>query len=98
MLEKYSYAIPATIPAGTYEKQANTEDVNTLAYMTCLFCGADADEDMIYDFVKAMVETLPDYQDTNVATRQISLETIATPFIPLNAGAERAYKDAGVIK
>ena len=53
---------------------------------------------MIYDFVKAMVETLPQYQDTNVATRQISLETIATPFIPLNAGAERAYKDAGVIK
>ena len=52
----------------------------------------------IYDFVKAMIETLPDYQDTNVATRQISLETIATPFIPLNAGAERAYKDAGVIK
>ena len=98
MLEKYSYAIPATIPAGTYEKQANTEDVNTLAYMTCLFCGADADEDMIYDFVKAMIETLPDYQETNVATRQISLDTLATAFIPMNPGAARAYEEAGIAK
>ena len=96
MLAKYSYAMPATIPAGTYEKQANAEDVNTLAYMTCLFCGADADEDMIYDFVKAMIENLSKYQDTNVATRQIKPETIATAFIPLHPGAERAYQDAGV--
>ena len=98
MLEKYSYAIPATIPANTYEKQANEEDVTTLAYMTCLFCGVDADEDMIYDFVKAMIETLPEYQDTNVATRQISLDTIATEFIPMNPGAARAYEEAGIAK
>ncbi|MBQ8081238.1 MAG: TAXI family TRAP transporter solute-binding subunit [Clostridia bacterium] len=98
MREKYSYAIQATIPAGTYENQTNTEDAQTLAYMTCLFCGAEADEDAIYDFVTKMIETLPVYQDTNVATRQITLDMIATPFIPLNAGAERAYRDAGVIQ
>ena len=98
MLAKYSYAVPAVIPANTYEKQSNTEDVPTLAYMTCLFCGADADEDMIYEFVKAMIESLPEYQDTNVATRQISLETIATEFIPLNPSAARAYEEAGIGK
>lgn len=98
MLAKYSYAVPATIPVGTYEKQSNTEDVKTLAYMTCLFCGADADEDIIYDFTKAMIETMDAYKDTNVATRQISRDTIATAFIPLNPGAERAYREAGIIK
>lgn len=98
MLAKYSYAIAATIPAGIYENQANTEDINTLAYMTCLFCSADADDDMIYEFVKKMIETLPDYQDTNVATRQISLDTIATEFIPMNEGAARAYSEAGLTK
>ncbi len=97
MLSKYSYAVPATIPAGTYENQANTEDTTTLAYMTCLFTGAQADEDMIYEFVKKMIETLPAYQETNVATRQISLDTIATAFIPLHPGAERAYREAGLI-
>ncbi len=98
MLAKYSYAVPATIPVGTYEKQSNTEDTKTLAYMTCLFCGADADEDIIYDFTKAMIETMDAYKDTNVATRQISRDTIATAFIPLNPGAERAYREAGIIK
>jgi len=97
MLSQFSYAIKATIPAGTYEKQANTEDVQTLAYMTCLFCSADADDDVIYEFVKKMIETLPQYQETNVATRQISLDTMATAFIPLNEGAARAYREAGLI-
>ena len=45
-----------------------------------------------------MIETLPEYQNTNVATRQISLDTIATEFIPLNEGARRAYEEAGLIK
>ncbi len=97
MLSRFSYATTATIPAGTYENQANTEDVQTLAYMTCLFCGADADADAIYAFVQKMIETLPDYQDTNVATRQISLDTMAIAFIPLNEGAARAYREAGLI-
>ena len=98
MLAKYSYAVAAVIPVGTYEKQVNTEDAQTLAYMTCLFCGADADEDTIYTFVKGMIETMDAYQDTNVATRQISRETIATEFIPLHPGAERAYREAGIIE
>lgn len=98
MLSKYSYAVPSSIPAGTYENQANKEDVTTLAYMTCLFAGTQTDEEMVYEFVKAMIETLPVYQDTNVATRQISLETIATEFIPMHPGAARAYREAGLMK
>ena len=66
--------------------------------MTCLFCGAETDDDLIYEFTKKMIETLPEYQNTNVATRQISLDTIATEFIPLNEGARRAYEEAGLIK
>ena len=65
--------------------------------MTCLFCSADADDDVIYEFVKKMIETLPQYQETNVATRQISLDTMATAFIPLNEGAARAFREAGLI-
>lgn len=98
MLSKFSYAIGTEIPVGTYENQANTEPAKTLAYMTCLFCGAETDDDLIYEFTKKMIETLPEYQNTNVATRQISLDTIATEFIPLNEGARRAYEEAGLIK
>lgn len=97
MMAEYPYIVRATIPADTYEGQANEEEVGTLGYMTCLFCSSAADEDQIYAFVKMMCETLDTYQDTNVATRQISLDTIATEFIPFNEGAARYYREAGLL-
>lgn len=45
-----------------------------------------------------MVETLDSYVETNDATRQISPETVATQFIPFNPGAERYYREAGLLK
>lgn len=98
MLKEYPYIIRTTIPAGTYENQSNEGDADTLGYMTCLFCSSKADNDQIYAFVKLMMETLDTYQDTNVATRQISADTVATEFIPFNEGAERYYREAGLLK
>lgn len=95
---EYPFATPSTIPAGTYENQANEEDVKTLSYMTCLFCSSKADDDQIYAFTKLMIETLDTYKDTNSSTQQISPETVATQFIPFNAGAERYYKEAGLLE
>lgn len=95
--QEYPFAVPSTIPAGIYENQSNTEAVNTLSYLTCLFCSSRADDDQIYAFTKLMMETLDTYKDTNSSTAQISPETVATRFIPFNAGAERYYKEAGLI-
>jgi hypothetical protein len=98
LTEEYPFISTTEIPAGTYEKQANEEAVSTLGYMTCLFCSSKADDDQIYAFVKLMMENLDSYQDTNDATRQISPDTIATEYIPFNAGAERYYKEAGLLE
>lgn len=95
---EYPFISTTEIPAGTYEKQANEDAVSTLGYMTCLFCSSKADDDQIYAFVKLMMENLDSYQDTNDATRQISPDTIATEYIPFNAGAERYYKEAGLLE
>lgn len=97
MIAQYPYIVRTTIPAGTYENQANETDVDTLSYMTCLFCSSKANDDQIYAFVKLMMETLDIYQDTNVATRQITPETVATEFIPFNEGAARYYREAGLL-
>lgn len=96
--EQYPFANPAVIPAGIYENQSNESEVATLAYMTCLFCSSKAKDDQVYAFVKLMMETLDKYKDTNGSTQQISPETVATQFIPFNAGAERYYKEAGLLK
>ena len=98
IIKEYPFIIKTTIPAGIYENQANTEEVETLGYQTCLFASSKADEDQIYAFVKLMMETLDTYKDTNDATRQISKETIATPYIPFHPGAERYYREAGILK
>lgn len=98
VIKQYPFIIKTTIPAGTYENQANDTDVETMGYQTCLFASSKADEDQIYSFVKLMLETLDTYKETNDATRQISKETIATEYIPFHPGAERYYKEAGLLK
>lgn len=96
--EEYPFANPSVIPAGIYENQSNESEVATLSYMTCLFCSSKANDDQIYTFTKLMMETLDTYKDTNSSTQQISPETVATQYIPFNAGAERYYKEAGLLK
>ena len=94
---EYPFAKPSVIPAGIYENQSNDSEVSTLSYMTCLFCSSKADDDKVYAFTKLMMETLDQYKDTNGSTAQISPETVATQYIPFNAGAERYYKEAGLL-
>ena len=94
---EYPFAKPSVIPAGIYENQSNDSEVSTLSYMTCLFCSSKADDDKVYAFTKLMMETLDQCKDTNGSTAQISPETVATQYIPFNAGAERYYKEAGLL-
>lgn len=94
---EYPFAIPTTIPPGIYENQANDSEVTTLAYQTCLFTSSWVDEEKIYQFTKEMMETLPAYKETNDATRQISAETVAIQYIPFHPGAERYYREAGIL-
>ncbi len=94
---EYPFARETTIPAGVYENQANETEVKTLAYQTCLFTSSWVDEEKIYEFTKKMMETLDVYKETNDATRQISPETVATQYIPFHPGAERYFREAGLL-
>lgn len=96
IIEEFPFIEETTIPAGVYEHQSNESDVPTLAYATTIFCSAKADEDLMYSFVKGMLESLDTYQDTNDATRQITPETIATAHIPIHEGALRYYREIGI--
>lgn len=95
---EYPFAQRTTIPAHVYENQANENEVNTLAYQTCLFTSSWVDEEKIYEFTRLMMETLDSYVDTNDATRQISPDTVTTQYIPFHPGAERYYREAGLLE
>jgi TRAP transporter TAXI family solute receptor len=85
-----------TIPAGTYEGQ--TEDVQTAAVGNILVTHSDVPEETVYQMTKALFENLDQMTAAHAAAEDIKLEgaTEGLP-IPLHPGAERYYKEAGVM-
>ncbi|WP_369814602.1 TAXI family TRAP transporter solute-binding subunit [Gemmobacter sp. LW-1] len=89
--------IPATIPAGTYEGQ--TEDVPTAAVVNFFLTHEDVPEETVYQMTKLMFEHLPQLVAAHKAAEAISLETATQGMpLPLHPGAERYYREVGLIK
>lgn len=89
--------IAATIPAGTYEGQ--TADVPTAAVVNFLITHEDVSEETAYQMTKLMFENLPELVAAHAAARAISLEGALNGMpVPLHPGAERFYREAGILK
>ena len=87
---------PYTIPAGTYGNQ--TEDVKTIANGQLMVTRADADEELVYQMVKAVFENLPELSILHTALADMSVEeAIEVSGIQLHPGAERYYKEVGIL-
>ena len=88
---------PYTVPAGTYPGQA--EDVVTIAHPNFLAVHADVDEETVYLFTKTIYENLGFLQAIHTATKAMSLESAITGLpVPLHAGAERYYREVGLLE
>lgn len=87
----------AIIPAGTYEGQ--TTDVSTLAVSNFFVTHADVSEETVYQMTKLLFENLDGLTAAHKAATAISLETALDGMpIPLHPGAERYYREVGLIK
>ena len=86
----------ATIPAGTYEGQ--TEDVPTLAITNILVTSSDVSDEEAYQMTKQLFEHLDDMVAAHNAAKAIKLENGNKGLpIPLHPGAERYYKEKGLM-
>jgi len=86
----------ATIPAGTYEGQ--NEDVPTLAITNILVTRADVSDDQAYQMTKQLFEHLDALAAAHNAAKGIKVEDAAKGLpIPLHPGAERYYKEKGLL-
>ncbi|NLT94145.1 MAG: TAXI family TRAP transporter solute-binding subunit [Clostridia bacterium] len=94
---EYPWYIRAVIPAGTYDGQ--DEDVVTTAIKIMLICDESVPEDVAYNLVKVMWENIDSLKATNKVVENMKLEDAAkdTAGIPLHPGAERYYKEKGVL-
>lgn len=89
--------IPAVIPAGTYAGQ--DADVPTAAVGNILVTSEAVSEETAYQMTKLIFENLDRLTAAHSAARAILLENaIAGLPIPLHPGAERYYREVGLIK
>lgn len=87
----------ATIPAGTYEGQA--EDVQTAAVGNMLITRADVSDETAYQMTKTLFENLDRLVAAHAAAKGIKLEDALKGMpVPLHPGAERYYREKGILK
>src|SRR5690606_30292768 len=89
--------VAVTIPANTYAGQA--EDVPTAGVGNMLITSADVSEETAYQMTKALFENLDRLVAAHAAAKAITLEKALDGLpVPLHPGAERYYKEKGLIK
>jgi uncharacterized protein len=88
---------PTAIPAHTYDGQ--NADVPAISIQNYLVTSSDLKPDLVYAMTKAVFDNLNILVAAHSAARDIKLETAAKPGpVPFHEGAERFYKEKGVLK
>lgn len=96
------YYIPSKIPAGTYP--GVTYDVNTVAVSGILVTNANKDDKLIYDITKALwsktARKLLDngHPKGKAITLDTALDGVKGIGVPLHPGAEKYYREIGLLK
>jgi TRAP transporter TAXI family solute receptor len=88
---------PAAIPANTYTGQ--TEAVPTVAIKNFLVSHTGVPDDTVYAMTKALFTNLDQMVAAHAAAKGIiAAEASKAPPAPLHPGAERYYREAGLLK
>ncbi len=93
--------IPSVIPAGVYE--GVDYDVKTPAVSALLVVSSDLSEDLVYEITKALWNSnsrkLLDngHAKGKLITAETALDGMNSLGVPLHAGAEKYYKEAGLL-
>jgi TRAP transporter TAXI family solute receptor len=87
------------IPKATYAQYGVDEDVKTFQAPTILIASAKTPADVIYRVAKAVVESREDFARVTAAMKGVSAKDMAQNHgLPMHPGAERYYREAGLLK
>ena len=96
LLKQFPYYIPYTIPAGTYT--GFDSDIDTVGCVITLVADESVDEEVVYQITKTIWENLDSVQTiANSLTWMNKENAIAGIGAPLHPGAERYYKEIGIL-
>lgn len=88
--------VEATIPAGTYKGQ--DADTQTVAVINFLVTNSEVSDEIAYQMTKQLFENLPEMVAAHKAATAIKLESAIKGMpVPLHPGAEKYYKEKGIM-
>ncbi len=95
---QYPWYSSYTIPANTYENQ--TEPVPTTAIKMIMITDESMPDDVIYDLTKTFWENLPELAKAHGVMKKVTKDMATTDLagIPLHPGAEKYYRENGMMK
>ncbi|MEO8559307.1 MAG: TAXI family TRAP transporter solute-binding subunit [Rhodospirillales bacterium] len=89
--------VQVVVPANTYKGQ--TADVPTVAVANILVTNEKLSTDLVYQMTKLLFENLDTLSAAHAAAKDIKLATALNGIsIPLHPGAEKYYREKGLIK
>jgi TRAP transporter TAXI family solute receptor len=98
LIAKYPYFMETVIPKDTYETAVDTE---TAAVMNMMLVSKDLSDDIVYDLTKGIFDNIATVQASHAtAKKYCTLENALTAVsgLPMHPGAERYYKELGMLK
>lgn len=97
LLKVQPYYARFTLPAGTYK--GVDKDVQTIAVRAIWATHEDLPEDLAYALTKALYENTETLAKVHVKGKEITLDTaLESISVPLHPGAERYYREKGLIE
>lgn len=98
IVDQYPYYAKVTIPGGLY--QNNPDDTPTYGVLATVVASTKTPDDVVYQIVKSVFENFDDFKKLHPALAHLSKEDMVKNGLsaPLHAGAEKYYKEVGLLK
>lgn len=97
LVDMYGYFFPSEIPANSYSNQPDV--INTVAQATLILVREDISIEVVYEFTKALFENHDELVQMHPAFKDLNLDLAVMGHggIPMHPGAEKYYKEKGIL-
>jgi TRAP transporter TAXI family solute receptor len=85
----HAFLHSTSVPEKMY---GNHPEIETIGGDILLACRADLPDELVYWITRTLIESLPDLADSFPPLRQIDIERVQAPPLPLHPGAARFYR------
>lgn len=93
----FGYA-KGVIPAGTYGKAIQSGEMSAPVMGTIILASSDLSADTVYSITKTLLENTDKFATIHASLGHFKPASAWQTALPLHPGAERAYKDLGLMK